>query len=204
MRVRHKFILILTIVIIYFCRSSIIKGFDNNDNYIKEYKDSIYGIAKMMRCIPSTGDLDLDYLYQMDFFCEGEVNFSNAYIGYATNDDIKNIAKKCIEREGIQIEKIKSLIEKNKDNLQVNKEEEEKYLKIYNQILSNMMCSFQKVELTEDINVDYLRFILIHHNGVIEITEKFLDISDNKEVTEIAQKILNEMKQDVDMISKYI
>ena len=49
-----------------------------------------------------------------------------------------------------------------------------------------------------------LRFILIHHNGVIELTEEFCNMSNNAEVKEVANKILNEMKSDLIVINKYI
>ena len=161
-------------------------------------------MAKIMRCIPKTGDLSLDYLYEMDFLSEGEVSFSKSYIKYSTNKEVKNMAEKYIERESAAIENIRTIIEKLKDNPEVNKSEEEKYLNIYNEVLNSMMCRFQKVQLTEDINADFLKFILIHHDGVIELTEEFYNMSSNSEVKEAAVKILNEMKSELIMINKYI
>lgn len=196
--------IIFFVGIFYLLNSTVVNALDKKDDYIKEYKDSIYNMAKIMRCIPKTGDLSLDYLYEMDFLSEGEVSFSKSYIKYSTNKEVKNMAEKYIERESAAIENIRTIIEKLKDNPEVNKSEEEKYLNIYNEVLNSMMCRFQKVQLTEDINADFLKFILIHHDGVIELTEEFYNMSSNSEVKEAAVKILNEMKSDLIMINKYI
>ncbi len=196
--------IIFFVGIFYLLNSTVVNAIDKKDDYIKEYKDSIYNMAKIMRCIPKTGDLSLDYLYEMDFLSEGEVSFSKSYIKYSTNKEVKNMAEKYIERESAAIENIRTIIEKLKDNPEVNKSEEEKYLNIYNEVLNSMMCRFQKVQLTEDINADFLKFILIHHDGVIELTEEFYNMSSNSEVKEAAVKILNEMKSDLIMINKYI
>lgn len=200
----YKLVIAFFISILCVFNSSMVNAFDKKDEYIKEYKDNIYNMAKIMRCIPKTGDLNLDYLYEMDFISEGEVNFSKAYIKYSTVDEVKNMAQKYIERESAAIENIRTIIERLKDDPEVDKAEEEKYLSIYNEVLNSMMCRFQKVELTEDINADFLRFILIHHNGVIELTEEFCNMSNNAEVKEVANKILNEMKSDLIVINKYI
>ena len=200
----YKSVIAFFISILCVFNSSVTNAFDRKDDYIKEYKDNIYNMAKIMRCIPKTGDLNLDYLYEMDFLSEGEVSFSKAYIKYSTADEVKNMAQKYIERESAAIENIRTIIEKLKDAPDVDKSEEEKYLNIYNEVLNGMMCRFQKVELREDINADFLRFILIHHNGVIELTEEFCNMSSNPEVKEVAYKILNEMKSDLILINKYI
>lgn len=200
----YKSVIAFFISILCVFNSSVTNAFDRKDDYIKEYKDNIYNMAKIMRCIPKTGDLNLDYLYEMDFLSEGEVSFSKAYIKYSTADEVKNMAQKYIERESAAIENIRTIIEKLKDAPDVDKSEEEKYLNIYNEVLNGMMCRFQKVELTEDINADFLRVILIHHNGVIELTEEFCNMSSNPEVKEVAYKILNEMKSDLILINKYI
>ena len=200
----YKSVIAFFISILCVFNSSVTYAFDRKDDYIKEYKDNIYNMAKIMRCIPKTGDLNLDYLYEMDFLSEGEVSFSKAYIKYSTADEVKDMAQKYIERESAAIENIRTIIEKLKDAPDVDKSEEEKYLNIYNEVLNGMMCRFQKVELTEDINADFLKFILIHHNGVIELTEEFCNMSSNPEVKEVAYKILNEMKSDLIVINKYI
>lgn len=200
----YKSVIAFFISILCVFNSSVTNAFDRKDDYIKEYKDNIYNMAKIMRCIPKTGDLNLDYLYEMDFLSEGEMSFSKAYIKYSTADEVKDMAQKYIERESAAIENIRTIIEKLKDAPDVDKSEEEKYLNIYNEVLNGMMCRFQKVELTEDINADFLKFILIHHNGVIELTEEFCNMSSNPEVKEVAYKILNEMKSDLIVINKYI
>lgn len=199
-KIKYMILSIMSIFIIF--SSNIVYAVEEKDEYIKEYKDNIYHMSKMMRCIPKTGDINLDYLYEIAMLSEGEVEFSQAYIKYASCNEVKNLAEGYIERETAAINNIKSIIEKLKDNPEKNEEEE--YLKIYNDELNNMICKFQKVELTENIDTNYLKCISVHHKGVIAITEEFLKLSENSEVKEIAQKLSNEMKNDFNAINKLL
>ena len=201
-RIKTIMILIISIFIVF--SFNIANAYDKKQDYAKEYKENIYNMAKIMRCIPKTGDISLDYLYEMALLSEAEVDFSEAYVKYASNEEIKKIAQVYVEREGAALENMKAVIERLKNNLKKNEEVEENYLKVYNEVLNEMICKFQKVELTEDINIDFLKFIVIHHNGVIRLTEEFLKVSNNYEIKEIANKLNDEMKNDINIINKYI
>ncbi|MCR4943979.1 MAG: DUF305 domain-containing protein [Clostridium sp.] len=201
---KGRFLILIISMIMLFISGSNAYGREDIEDYIKEYKSSIYHMSKMIRCIPKSGDLNLDYLYEIAMLSEGEIEFSKAYVNHANCYKVKGVAEGYIERETSYINNIKSVIENLKDNVEKNEELEEKYLEVFDINLNKMIDDFQKVEISENIDDNFLSFISIHHNGIIDITEEFLKLSDNKEVRDIANKVSNDMKNDLKVIKEVL
>ena len=87
---RHLISIVISLIML-FISTSRVYGVEGIDDYIKEYKSSIYRISKMIRCIPKTGDMNLDYLYEMAFLSEGEIEFSKAYIEHSNSYKVKQV-----------------------------------------------------------------------------------------------------------------
>lgn len=199
-------IIVIMLGVFILISPSIVKASEEKsmDDYLQEYKEKVYSMVKTMKCIPKTGDVNLDYLYQIALLSEEEIEVCNIYVKYSSNEEVKKLAKSYIEKESSNVDNIKALIESLKDRCTRNDEKEEEYLKFYDKELNKKICKFQKMEWSDNLESNFLKVVMSHHDVVIKISDKYLSIGDNLEVKRIAEKVNSEMKRDIEDINKYI
>ena len=105
---------------------------DYEDEYLKEYKSIIDTMGKSMSDAPKTGNMNLDYLYEMIPHHQGAIDMSKNLLNYGgNNSEVKKIAESIIKSQTDEIESMKNMIKKLESQNKVDKVKEADYLEEY-------------------------------------------------------------------------
>ncbi|WP_042273905.1 DUF305 domain-containing protein [[Clostridium] dakarense] len=183
---------------------------DNDTNnkkrdYIKVYNDTINKMNKGMSGIVTTGDINLDYLYGMIIHHQGAIEMSENLLKYeGQNSQVKQLAENIINAQIDSIIKMNAMIDDLSKSPVIDETKEESYLKEYNKALKNMMDRFSKLELSENIDRNFLQGMIIHHQGAIDIVNAVLKYSDNDDIKAMAKEEAKSQEPQIDEMKKII
>ena len=175
---------------------------DNEEIYLKNYESTLSVMKKEMEAAPKTGDPTLDFLYEMIPHHEAAVSMAENLLSYGENLEVKKLAMTIMRDQIEGIQKMKALLDRIKNNPQVDKAKETAYLKIYNEDYKQMMEKMSKVEPTGSVDKDFLEEMIPHHEGAVKMATNILNYTTNEDLRGIAthiisgqQRQLEEMKQ---------
>ena len=183
---------------------------NNEDIYIKENKLIIENLNANLSCAPHTGNLNLDYLYQMIHQNQGAINMAKTLLN--NNGDVKTreddnkginelvdqIAKDTIKNETVTIVNMENVMQTLINNLSEDKIKERSYMNEYNTVLKEMISTYEGLKSTGDINKDFLETMIVNKQATIGMANAVIIYTDNEEVKKIAQNEINTKKAEID------
>lgn len=193
--------------IILVCISLISNNFvfaeTNEEIYIKENKLIIENLSTNLSCAPHTGNVNLDYLYQMIQHHKGAIDMAkNLLNNGGENEEVVQIAKDIIKNQTISIASMESLMKTLIENLTQDKVREEKYLKDYEKIVKEMMCGLENLKPTGNVDKDFLQSMIVHHQGAIDMVNSIIKYTDNAEIKKMAEGELQNQQPEIDNMKK--
>lgn len=174
----------------------------DESKYIDNYNSIMQVMQKEMTNAPKTGDPSLDFLYEMIPHHEAAVSMSENLLDYGTNPEVKNLAAAIIKEQLLGIQQMKALLDKLKDNPQVDKKKESEYLKGYEKAYKEMMDEMDEVKPTGNIDLDYLEAMIPHHEAGIAMASNILKYTNNQELQKIANQIIASQSKQVKQMEK--
>lgn len=203
MNIIFKRISILIIICISIIPINLAFAENNVDVYLKENKLIIESLGNNMSCAPHTGNVNLDYLYQMIQHHKGAIDMAkNLLNNDGENEEVAQIAKDIIKNQTISIASMENLMKNLIENLTEDKVKEKKYLKEYEVVLKEMMCGFEKLKPTGNIDKDFLQTMIVHHQGAIGMVNAIIKYTDNKDVKKMAEEELKSQQPEIENMKK--
>ena len=200
--------------IILVCISLISNNFvfaeTNEEIYIKENKLIIENLSTNLSCAPHTGNVNLDYLYQMLQQNKASIDMAknllnnNGEDNSENNKEVDQVAKDTIKNETITIASIEDIMKTLIDNLTEDKAKENSYMNEYNIILKEMLSNFESLKPTGDINKDLLQTMIVHQESTIKMANSIIKYSDNVDVKKIAQNDIVTKKTNIEIMKNII
>ena len=130
-----KKIFVLMTICISIPSNNFIFAESDEESYLKEDKAITESLGSNMIYAPHTGNVNLDYLYQMIQHHKGAIDMAkNLLNNGGENEEVVQIAKDIIKNQTISIASMESLMKTLIENLTQDKVREEKYLKEYQNI----------------------------------------------------------------------
>ena len=127
-----KKIFVLMTICISIPSNNFIFAESDEESYLKEDKAITESLGCNMIYAPHTGNVNLDYLYQMIQHHKGAIDMAkNLLNNGGENEEVVQIAKDIIKNQTISIASMESLMKTLIENLTQDKVREEKYLKEY-------------------------------------------------------------------------
>lgn len=198
-----KKISVLTTICISITSNSFIFAESNEEIYLKEEKVIIESLESNMSYAPHTGNVNLDYLYQMIQHHKCALDMAkNLLNNGGENEEVSQIAKNIIKNQTISIASMENLMKNLIENLTQDKAREEKYLKEYEKIVKVMMCGFENLKPTGNVDQDFLQSMIVHHQGAIDIVNSIIKYTENDEIKKIAQEELKNQQLEIDNMKK--
>ena len=171
-----KKIFVLMTICISIPSNNFIFAESDEESYLKEDKAITESLGSNMIYAPHTGNVNLDYLYQMIQHHKGAIDMAkNLLNNGGENEEVVQIAKDIIKNQTISIASMESLMKTLIENLTQDKVREEKYLKEYEKIVKEMMCGLE--------------------NSIIKYT-------DNAEIKKMAERELQNQQPEIDNMKK--
>lgn len=190
-------IIVLMVYILLASSMSVHAALDPDESkYIDNYKSIMHVMQEEMNKAPKTGDPSLDFLYEMIPHHEGAVSMSENLLDYGTNPDVRKLAATIVQEQLSGIKQMKALLGQLKNDPQVDKKQENEYMKGYKVAFKEMMEEMEDTEPTGNIDQDFLEEMIPHHEGAVAMASNILKYTSNKDLQKIANQIIaNQSKQ---------
>ena len=172
--------------------------FNQKQGYNKEYTTIFNNMMKAMNAAPNTGNVNLDFVLEMIPHHEGGINMAKAIVKYGSNPEVKKIAENIITSQEAQIpimQQLKAKFEKEKPS---SKADSEEYLEEYNKVKDTMFKEMQGVEITNNVDANFLQEMIYHHEGAIGMAKDILKYTKDPELRKLAENIVTTQSKGIE------
>ncbi|KGJ49629.1 hypothetical protein KD33_06565 [Clostridium sp. NCR] len=156
-----------------------------------------------MKNIKHTGDTAIDFLYGMIPHHKAAIEMSESLLKYGgENAEIKKIAESIITNQSKEIEQMKDMIKRIELNPKVDEKKEQDYFKKYN----NLLNKHKNNDMSNVNSVDkaFAMEMIKHHEMAVSMSEIVLKYTDNKDVVDLAQNIIESQKAEIKQMREII
>lgn len=177
---------------------NIVEPTESKQGYNEEYKIIFNNMKKAMSATPSTENVNLDFVLEMMPHHESGINMAKAIVKYGSNPKVKKIAENIITSQSAEIpimQQLKTKFEKEKPS---NKADLEKYIKEYDKVKNTMFKEMENVEITDNVDVNFLQEMISHHEGAIGMVNNILKYTKDPELKKLAENILSTQNKGVE------
>lgn len=152
----------------------------------------------MEKPFQKTENPDKDFLVNMIPHHKGAVVSSEEFLKVGKNPEALALARNIIVAQNKEIDEfdvyIQSLdqgaISYSQEKVALVSEESQK-------IMQAMMKKMSTVEMTGEVDVDYLNSMIPHHQGAIDVSTVILSITTNQRIKDIATKIIADQEREI-------
>ncbi|MDI9217653.1 DUF305 domain-containing protein [Clostridium tertium] len=166
--------------------------------YNEEYKTIFNNMMKAMNAAPNTGNVNLDFVLEMIPHHEGGINMAKAIVKYGSNPEVKKIAENIITSQEAQVPIMKQLKAKFEKEKPSSKADSEEYLEEYNKVKDKMFKEMQGVEITNNVDANFLQEMIYHHEGAIGMAKDILKYTKDSELIKLAENIVTTQSKGVE------
>ncbi|WP_170074995.1 DUF305 domain-containing protein [Paraclostridium dentum] len=184
-------------------KNSIVYKGDNIKNYLSEQKSEMNTMMEDMKNIKHTGDPAIDFLYGMIPHHKAAIEMSESLLKYGGEKaEIKKIAESIITNQSKEIEQMKDMIKRIELNPKVDEKKEQDYFKKYN----NLLNKHKNNDMSNVNSVDkaFAMEMIKHHEMAVSMSEIVLKYTDNKDVVDLAQNIIESQKAEIKQMREII
>lgn len=175
----------------------------NIKKYLNEQKSEMSTMMEDMKNIKHTGDPAIDFLYGMIPHHKAAIEMSESLLKYGgENAEIKKIAENIIANQSKEIEQMEDMIKRMELNPKVDEKKEQDYFKKYN----NMLNKHKNNDMSNVNSVDkaFAMEMIKHHEMAVSMSEIVLKYTDNKDVVDLAQNIIESQKAEIKQMREII
>ncbi|WP_053832018.1 DUF305 domain-containing protein [Paraclostridium bifermentans] len=184
-------------------KNSIVYKDDNIKKYLNEQKPEMSTMMEDMKNIKHTGDPAIDFLYGMIPHHKAAIEMSESLLKYGgENTEIKKIAENIITNQSKEIEEMKDMIKRMELNPKIDEKKEQDYFKEYN----NLLNKHKNNDMSNVNSVDkaFAMEMIKHHEIAVSMSEIVLKYTDNKDVVDLAQNIIESQKAEIKQMREII
>lgn len=138
--------------------------------YISEYNKILGNMITKMTEVEFTDSISHNFIKQMIPHHRAAIEMSENILKYTTNVKLQDIAYNIINMQTKSIKSMNMIL--NCCDTIINSEKE---LKSYEEkniiILENMFCRMKNAEVTSNVSCDFMREMMPHHMGAIEMSK---------------------------------
>ena len=179
---------------------STVKANEYNNSYT-----SIFNTMKMeMNNVVSSGNVNLDFVTQMPPHHKGAINMSKAILQYGSNPEVKKMAEHIITSQEAELPVLQNMQEKFKQEAFSGKEASAMYNKKYNEIKGAMFKNMESVPLTPNADLNFLKQMIFHHQGAIDMSKNILEYTKDPELIKLAINTIKSQSKDIKEMQKLI
>lgn len=172
----------------------------NLSNAAKAYQNTFQDILdRMIRCMNGaelTDSISHNFIVQMIPHHRAAIEMSYNILNYTTCVPVEEIAKRIIREQTKSIENMERVMPCCSER--INRETDVcAYQQRVGQILPVMFAGMQNACVSNDITADFLRQMIPHHRGAVEMSENALRYDICPELKPILEAILTSQKRGI-------
>lgn len=150
-------------------------------NHMRDLHDAMDKMMQDMKNMEHSGDADYDFAMMMKRHHQGSIDMAKVQIDGGSDQQLKNLAKKMINQQQPEIEKLDRFIQENKP--QGNSD--------YGQKAMDMMTPMGKIKMDgSSIDAMFASMMIPHHEDAVKMSKEYLKVGKNEDVKRIASKLI--------------
>ena len=159
---------------------------------------SLMHAPMMEQPFEKTANIDIDFLANMIPHHKGAILSSQKLLETTSNQTLINLANNIITSQEAEVAEftdlIKELEAKNTsyediDTVSIGNDMEN--------IMNKMMADMSSIEAAADNDIDFLKGMIPHHQGAVDVSKKILEYTKDEKIKEIANRIISAQEKEI-------
>lgn len=164
----------------------------------KAYEAAMAGMMKNMMA-PMTGKPDIDFMQSMIPHHQGAIDMAKAVLQYGKDPEVKTVAENVIKAQESEIAFIKGWLGKTDQNALVVVPDSVKGNEQAMAAMKDMAAPY-----AGDADVDFLKSMIPHHQGAIDMSKVALQFAKDPEVLKLAQDIITAQEAEIAFMNGWL
>lgn len=166
----------------------------NLRGYLDEQNVIMNKMMQDMSNIEHSGSASIDFLTGMVPHHESAVTMSESYLKYGgTHAVLAPLAESIIATQTDEIDLMNSMIEELQAAGDFNNEQSQAYLEAYDKLMDHSMSH----TTADSLDIAFADGMMMHHQMAVDMANAILPHTDNKNVKELAQAIIDTQEQEI-------
>lgn len=157
--------------------------------YLSRYEEILEEMIREMTGAELTDSISRNFIVQMIPHHRAAIEMSQNLLRYTTFVPLQNIALRIIGEQTKSIEQMTAALPKCTERSNAN-QEQRLYLRCFQQITETMFSEMGNACGANNINADFMREMIPHHQGAIRMSENTLRFKICPELHPILQSII--------------
>lgn len=197
--------LFITLMLIFTFSTNASANSDSKENeYFRDHAKIINAMKEEIKLSHKFGDATADFLEEMIIHNQASIYMSENILKYGSDKKVREISKAVIRNEISAITEMSAILDIMEDNLKIDKEKENEYLKKHEEIIKSMILDIERIECTENVDKHYLKSMNVHQEANMKIARNILNYTEDKVVKKIANNGLKNSAKQIEKIKKII
>lgn len=145
-------------------------------SYLSRYHEILDNMIQSMEQAQLTDSISQNFIVQMIPHHEAAVQMAHNLLQYTTCIPLQNIALQIIETQTKGIHEMEALLE-SCSQLTSSPDDLARYRDCYGQIVQRMFCAMQQACISNQVDADFIREMIPHHRGAIQMAQNALCFS---------------------------
>lgn len=176
---------------------------DVTKNYLCCFYEMLDAMIEGMTCTKRTDSLSHNFIVQMIPHHRAAIQMSENLLQYTTYVPLQHIAQNIINEQTKSIEDMQSVLPHCTQFLN-SKQDLCLYERRFHQIIQTMFSQMRSAHSDNDINADFIREMIPHHQGAIRMSKNVLKFPICKELDPILQAIITSQEKGVQEMQRLL
>jgi len=163
-------------------------------------------MTKMMQGMhdfKANGNTDHDFAHMMMAHHQGAVEMSEVLLREGQDATIKAMAQKILDDQKKEISALQAAAQRL-DAAPKNYEPNSASDKYQQRMTASMQAMMQPVAPTGNIDQDYVRMMIPHHQSAVEMAQAVVDLGKDAEVKKMAQGMVTAQKKEIEQFQAWL
>jgi uncharacterized protein (DUF305 family) len=165
----------------------------------KAYETAMAGVMKAMMA-PHTGKPDLDFVQGMIPHHQGAVDMAKAALQYGKDPEVKTLAENVVKAQENEIAAMNAWLAKTDKNALTSSPESA----AGNEQATSTMMKDMMMPYSGDADVDFVKSMIPHHQGAIDMAKVALQYAKDPEVLKLAQDVAAAQESEIATMKEWL
>ena len=181
-------------------------GTDDLSRYLTEQDSIMMNMMEDMMIREKSGSASIDFLKGMIPHHEAAIKMSESYLNYGGEvSDLQTLAQDIITAQKKELVQMNDLIKKYEEEGKKNRDKEDAYLAKYSEMFSDDSMSHHiNPSGVDNIDQAFAEGMIMHHQMAVDMAKDILDYTDEEEVKQLAQEIIDVQEKEIEQMQKLI
>ncbi len=171
--------------------------------YLSEFYNILDDMIQNMTAATLTDSISNNFIAQMIPHHEAAIAMSRNLLQYTTCVPLENIAANIIEEQTASIANMQNILDQCRSVTNTG-QELALYQRHFRQITSEMFSKMENSWTSNNINGDFIREMIPHHRGAIQMAKSALQYNICPKLTPILQAIITSQEESIKRMQRLI